>query len=79
MNNNKSTNSKWRHEGDKYNYKPLDPDYFKKYYQEKIKGVKTNCQYCDCIITKENLIRHNKTKKCIKAQQLINENLNNDV
>lgn len=46
--------------------------YNKKYYQEhkyvyKSKyNVNTTCLICGAVVKKKNLIRHNKSKKCIK-------------
>ena len=42
-----------------------DPLYFKKYYQEKIKGVRYKCDLCCCSVPNENKARHFKSKKHI--------------
>ena len=55
----------------KYDSKPNDPDYFKKYYHEKRKfndAVKIKCEYCDKCYTKGHKARHEKSNHCIKAQ-----------
>ena len=47
-------------------YKPKDPLYFQKYYQEKLKGVTLFCQACNKYISKPKRARHAQTKKHIK-------------
>ena len=41
---------------------PKDPLYFKKYYQEKLKGVKHHCDICNKDIAKEKKARHANTR-----------------
>ena len=49
----------------KYNSKPLDPMYFKKYYQEKTKFKKATCCMCGAVISDaSNMAKHQKTTKC---------------
>ena len=55
--------SRWNTDGT-YDNKPLDPDYFKKYYQNKLKTPFT-CPDCGTTISsKANLSKHRNTKKC---------------
>jgi len=48
----------------KYNKNPLDPDYYKKYFAEKLKGVKIECPRCGISIGKCKIARHYTTKLC---------------
>ena len=50
-------------------YKPKDPLYFQKYYQEKLKGVKLFCNICNKYISKDKKARHANTKKHIKNNE----------
>ena len=50
----------------KYNMKPLDPDYFNKYYHRN--NVKTQCVYCDKMIGKLKMYKHHRTLQCMRAQ-----------
>jgi len=56
--------------------KPRDPDYFKKYYIEKVKGVKFFCEYCYCDIAKDNFKKHQKSVRHLRLieRQKSNEN-----
>ena len=59
--------SRWKTNGT-YDTKPLDPDYFKKYYQSKLKTPFT-CPDCGkTIANKTNLSKHRNTKKCRNSQ-----------
>jgi len=49
--------------------KPRDPDYFKKYYIERVKGVKFFCKYCYCDITKDNFKKHQKTVRHLRLME----------
>ena len=50
-----------------YNTKPLDPEYFKKYYHAH--SEKVTCQLCGKLTGQFKMFRHVKTQKCLKAQQ----------
>ena len=50
----------------KYDSKPLDKDYHKKYYLEKIQGTKIMCPGCSREVPKTNLSRHMRTNNCVK-------------
>ena len=50
-------------------YKPKDPLYFQKYYQEKLRGVSLFCQICNKYVAKDKKARHAKTKKHIKNNE----------
>ena len=45
--------------------KPADPEYFKKYQEEKIKQP-LNCDVCGSLITKYAMKKHKETKYCIQ-------------
>ena len=45
--------------------KPTDPEYFKKYYEQKIKQP-INCDVCGTLITKYAMKKHKETKYCIQ-------------
>jgi len=47
-----------------YNHKPLDPDWAKKYYLEKLKDVNVICPNCGVSTSKVNVSRHVKSYKC---------------
>ena len=44
---------------------PKDPDYFKKYYQNKTKLIKIKCETCNIDVEKSNLSRHLHGRKHI--------------
>jgi len=48
----------------KYDTRPLDPEYQKKYYLEKLKDVKIPCPACGVPMFKVNITRHMKSNKC---------------
>ena len=48
------------------NTKPLDPDLFKNYYIEKLKGVNVICTNCGISAPKPHIARHMKSLKCKK-------------
>ena len=52
--------------------KPKDPLYFKKYYQEKLRGVKHHCEICNKDIAKDKKARHANTRVHIRK---LNEKL----
>jgi len=56
----------WRVRDDgTYDNRPSDPDYFKTYYQRKVKQP-VECKYCGMMISgKANLSKHSKTKRCM--------------
>ena len=59
--------SRWRDDGT-YDKKPLDPNYFKKYYQNHLKQPFT-CPDCGkTISSKSNLSKHQQTAKCRNAK-----------
>jgi len=45
-------------------YKPLDPEYFNKYYQSKL-AVKEQCPICSELVSKQKMKKHQITNKCI--------------
>lgn len=51
-----------------YNKKPLDPDYYKKYFDDKLRGVKIECPKCGITVGKGKIARHYSTKICMKGQ-----------
>ena len=50
----------------KYNNNPLDPNYFKTYFQEKLKGVKVECPHCHKFRNKSKIAGHMKSSICFK-------------
>ena len=46
--------------------KPLDPEYFNKYYREKL-AIKVECPICLELISKPKMKKHQLTKKCINC------------
>ena len=58
-----------------YNSKPLDPDYFKKYWREH-SNKEYKCPICEKVIFScDKIKRHEKSRFCLRAQALL-ENLN---
>jgi len=47
-----------------YNHKPIDPEWYKKYYLEKLQNVKVLCPGCNIMVPKSNISRHKKSYKC---------------
>ena len=59
--------NRWKEDGT-YDKKPLDPQYFKKYYETKLKQS-YQCPVCQKVISsKSNLSKHQQTSKCKKAR-----------
>lgn len=52
----------------KYNMKPLDPEYFNRYYHEN--NVMMPCLHCGKMVGKMRMCKHIKTKSCLEAQML---------
>lgn len=55
----------------KYNDKPNDPDYFRKYWNTKrkfIANAKFECEYCHQLTMKRHYARHQQRKSCIEAK-----------
>ena len=52
-------------------YKPLDPNYFNKYYHEKL-SVKEECPVCCELISKSKMKGHQRTNKCINYDSIDN-------
>jgi len=48
------------------NSKPLDKDYFNKYYQNNL-AVKIQCDHCGELISKSKMKNHMQTNKCTNA------------
>jgi hypothetical protein len=62
-----ATSTRWKTDGT-YDKRPLDPDYFSKYYQRKLSTPFT-CLDCGRTITsKSNLSKHRQTNRCRKFQ-----------
>ena len=62
-----TTHSRWKPNGS-YDKKPLDPDYFSKYYQKKL-SKPFQCPDCGQVISsKSNLSKHRQTKRCMSKQ-----------
>ena len=64
---------------------PKDPDYYKNYYNEKLKGAEIPCPRCGVMYSKVNLTNHKRTNTCVRNVQindlksqlaLLNETLN---
>ena len=61
----------WRHKEDgTYDNNPCDPEYFKKYYHDKIK-CKITCDICGRLVGQQKIKRHQQTKVC---KSIINNN-----
>ena len=58
-------------EKDKYNKKPLDPNYFNEYYRQH--NVLIECDFCGRQTPKLTLARHKRTNKCKKLACSIQE------
>ena len=62
------TSTRWKPDGT-YDKKPLDPEYFSKYYQ---KNLSKPFQCPDCgrtISSKSNLSKHRQTKICVQNRR----------
>ena len=60
--------TRYNAETGEYNDKPVDPEYFKKYYHAH--SEKVTCQFCGKLTGQFKMFRHVKSQKCLKAQQL---------
>ena len=49
---------------------PKDPDYYKNYYLDKLKGAEIACPRCGVMYSKVNLTNHMRTNKCVRYVQL---------
>ena len=49
---------------------PKDPDYYKNYYIDKLKGVEIPCPTCGVMYSKVNLTNHKRTNKCVRHVQI---------
>ena len=62
----------------KYNDKPNDPDYFRKYWHAKrklIANLKLECEYCHKLTMKRHYERHQQRKSCIEAKNKLMQSL----
>ena len=63
-----TTSTRWKPDGT-YDKKPLDPNYFSKYYQKKLSTPFT-CPDCGRTITsKSNLSKHRQTIRCMNSRR----------
>ena len=51
-------------ENGKYDTRPKDPEYLKRYYIENLQGVKVPCPHCGVHTFKITMARHMKSAKC---------------
>ena len=64
-----------RHLSEKYNGKPLDPEYYKKYYISKLKQ-NVCCSICGKCTNIAHIRRHERSAFCLKVKyQLENKNI----
>ena len=62
------TSTRWKPDGT-YDKKPLDPDYFNKYYQRKL-SIPFKCPHCGrTISSKSNLSKHRQTNICMNNRR----------
>ena len=58
--------SEWRYlDSGKYDNRPSDPDYFRKYM-----AVKVACEHCCKVVTRGDLYKHKKRNICIKNRKV---------
>ena len=62
----KGCSTRYDKESDKYNNKPLDPEYYKQYYTKN--NVLVECDGCGTHVSKLTLWRHKKSNRCKMAQ-----------
>ena len=58
-----------------YKNKPSDPNYFRNYYQEKLKAKKITCLFCRREVMLCKMDRHLSSKYCRELQTLAFDNL----
>ncbi len=69
--------AQWRHNPDgTYNNKPIDKEYFKRYYDEKLKDVKVLCDQCGFMCSKTKYRRHQRSAKCLQIKAFVENKLN---
>jgi hypothetical protein len=61
----KTKQSKRLDENGNYDNRPIDPDYFKKYWQEN--NWKETCKRCGVQVARLRMCKHIKSKKCMEA------------
>ena len=50
-------------------YKPIDPEYFNKYYRSKL-AIKEECPICFELVSKSKMKQHQLTSKCINCSDM---------
>ena len=60
----------------KYNNKPIDPEYFNKYYTDNLKDAKVQCPNCNCMCPKKTQLRHMRSSKCKKQYEILQRDIN---
>ena len=64
----KKESTRYNKETGKYDHRPIDPEYFNKYYHDKNSMVP--CEICNKTVGSLKMYRHIKTKKCQMARRL---------
>jgi hypothetical protein len=57
--------------------RPKDPEYFRQYYHDKVKGLIIICPCCGTETVRASLTNHKKTKACKKIVEYKQESLDN--
>ena len=52
--------------------RPKDPEYFKKYYLDKLQGVKCHCECCNVDVFKHSKSKHEKTEAHVRNEIAFN-------
>lgn len=59
----RSEKTAWRSAGEKYNKKPLDPEYAKRYYHNR-QIIPIACPLCGTVVNRTQMKRHQTGKRC---------------
>lgn len=70
----RSEKTAWRSAGEKYDNRPVDPEYYKKYYH-RVHIIPVACPLCGAVINGTKLKRHQSFKKCKDTQEFIAKKL----
>ena len=70
----RSEKTAWRSAGEKYNKKPLDPEYAKRYYHNR-QIIPIACPLCGTVVKRTQMKRHQMGKRCTAVREFLAKKL----
>ena len=70
----RSEKTAWRSAGEKYDKRPLDPEYAKRYYHKR-EIIPLACPLCGTVVNRTKMKRHQTGKRCIAVQEFLAKKL----